>query len=216
MALTSEEIVREAVALLDDVGLEALTLRALADRLGVKAPTLYWHVADKRTLLDLMAARILADAEPEGLRRPEPGESLWDWVHRRAEASYEALVARRDGPLVLAGNRPSIAALPHIEGILAVFGDHGVAPVEALLALTVVGNYVMGSALEHQAEQRRALEGDLVTDSELATYLRGHVDDFPLLITAMRGVHGVGPHEGFRRGLRMVVAGLAAAPRAGP
>src|SRR4051812_8864236 len=62
MALQRETVVREALALLDEVGLEGLTMRRLAARLGVQNPALYWHFKNKQALLNLMAATLLADA----------------------------------------------------------------------------------------------------------------------------------------------------------
>ncbi len=49
-------------ALIETGGLDALTMRDVAARLGVQAPALYWHVAGKADLIALMADRIYADA----------------------------------------------------------------------------------------------------------------------------------------------------------
>jgi TetR/AcrR family tetracycline transcriptional repressor len=62
MPVNRERIVIVALDLLDENGLAGLTLRELAGRLGIRAPTLYWHVRDKRELLDLLAAAILDEA----------------------------------------------------------------------------------------------------------------------------------------------------------
>jgi len=51
-------VVLVALKLLDEVGLDGLTLRRLAAELGVQAPALYWHFANKRELLDHMAQAI--------------------------------------------------------------------------------------------------------------------------------------------------------------
>ena len=59
--LDRERVVRAALALLDEVGLDGLTLRRLAQDLGVKAPALYWHVASKADLLHEMAVTMLRD-----------------------------------------------------------------------------------------------------------------------------------------------------------
>jgi len=48
--LTREQIVEQAIALMDADGTSGLTLRRLADRLGVEAPALYWHFPDKASL----------------------------------------------------------------------------------------------------------------------------------------------------------------------
>src|ERR1700760_3630975 len=66
MPVTRERIVAVALELLDEGGLDGLTLRRLADRLGIRAPTLYWHVRNKRELLDLLAAGVGGGRRPGG------------------------------------------------------------------------------------------------------------------------------------------------------
>jgi TetR/AcrR family tetracycline transcriptional repressor len=58
--LSRARLVAEALALIQEEGLEALSMRGLADRLKVKAASLYWHVRDRRELLELLADSILA------------------------------------------------------------------------------------------------------------------------------------------------------------
>lgn len=85
-----------ALDLIQEDGLDALTMRTLADRSGVKAASLYWHVRDREELLGLVADALLA-------RVPSPGRGL-DW-RRSALALTTALAARvaaqRDGHRVL-------------------------------------------------------------------------------------------------------------------
>src|SRR2546425_11838841 len=57
--LTRDRLVEAALALINEEGLEGLSMRALADRLDVKAASLYWHVRDRRELLELLAESIL-------------------------------------------------------------------------------------------------------------------------------------------------------------
>jgi AcrR family transcriptional regulator len=57
--LNREAVVQAALAMLDTVGVDGLSMRALADRLGVKAASLYWHLRDKDQLLDLVAEAVL-------------------------------------------------------------------------------------------------------------------------------------------------------------
>ncbi|MFJ2113238.1 MULTISPECIES: TetR/AcrR family transcriptional regulator C-terminal domain-containing protein [unclassified Streptomyces] len=65
--MSRERIVEAAVGLLDDEGLERLTMRRLAERLGVGATTLYWHVDTKDDVIDLAIDAIFAEARlPEG------------------------------------------------------------------------------------------------------------------------------------------------------
>ena len=53
--LTRDRLVGAALELVNEEGLDALSMRALADRLEVKAASLYWHVRDRRELLELLA-----------------------------------------------------------------------------------------------------------------------------------------------------------------
>lgn len=79
MALRKEQIIEEALQLLNESGLEGVTLRKLAKRLGVQAPALYWHFNNKAALVNEMAEAILrtefADLQPRGDDEP------WqDWL----------------------------------------------------------------------------------------------------------------------------------------
>lgn len=72
--ISREQAVRTALDLLDDVGLDGLTLRALAARLDVQAPALYWHFTGKQDLLDEMATQLWRDVlAAAGLVDPSPG-----------------------------------------------------------------------------------------------------------------------------------------------
>src|SRR3954451_1279676 len=102
--LTRDDVVRAAVEVLDDEGLPGLTLRAVATRLGVSAPTLYWHVKDKRHLLDLVAEQVLADL-PDAHRPPRPGESVWEWLADSARL-------RRGGGRGPPGTAPAVGGHP--------------------------------------------------------------------------------------------------------
>src|SRR5438105_13507366 len=63
--LSRERICREALALVDEEGLEALSMRRLGARLGVEAMSLYNHVRNKADLLDALHAAVLGNLQPE-------------------------------------------------------------------------------------------------------------------------------------------------------
>ncbi len=206
MGISREQVVETAVRLLDEVGLEGLTLRRLAAELDVQAPALYWHVRNKRELLDLMAEAIVATTRPRSLGRPADGQPWWEWLAERARAGRRALLAHRDGALVAAGNRPTAAALPEIEQVLAELVAVGLPPAEALHAVLALGAYVGGSALEEQAEAHRS-EEDRERDHELLAQMRDS-DRYPTLSAAATGL--VGGESTFELGLRLLIDGLRA------
>src|ERR1700681_4366406 len=87
-ALSWARLVSEALALVQEEGLEALSMRGLADRLHVKAASLYWHVRDRRELLELLAEAILD-------RVPAPPARGWREGVRSIAAALQATVASR-------------------------------------------------------------------------------------------------------------------------
>ncbi|PZR83336.1 MAG: hypothetical protein DLM65_02155 [Candidatus Aeolococcus gillhamiae] len=67
--LNRDAVVEAALPLVDELGIDGLSMRALADRLGVKAASLYWHLRDKEQLLELLAEALLDRVEiPDGQR----------------------------------------------------------------------------------------------------------------------------------------------------
>jgi TetR/AcrR family transcriptional regulator, tetracycline repressor protein len=205
VTLTQEQVVARAVDLVAEVGLEALTLRRLATELGVSAPTLYWHVRNKRELLDLVAEALVARAGRT--TSPAPGQPWWDWLADRARRMFRVLTSHRDAALVVAGNRPTEATLPDVEQVLASLVTVGFPAAEALRVILSVSNYVIGCAVERQAEQART------ADPERDTRLLEQAAALPTLRAAIAGVDRPGPAAGgtgFEYGLGLLIEGVRA------
>jgi TetR/AcrR family transcriptional regulator, tetracycline repressor protein len=153
VALDRARVVKAAIDLLDEVGLDGLTLRRLAKVLGVQAPALYWHFKSKQELLDQMIATIAASQAP--IRPPERGES-WDaWLADQARAMHAALDSHRDGALLAAMTRPQQSQWADIEARIAILVDAGMTPGGALEAMLAIRSYVSGFSLEQQAGRER-------------------------------------------------------------
>ena len=105
-----ERVVDVAIALLDADGLDALTMRKLATRLGVQAGALYWHFASKQALLDAMADRFLEVAPPICL--PVVGRAaLGSWAGGYATCSCPTAMAPGSWPApTLPSRTPSCSA----------------------------------------------------------------------------------------------------------
>ncbi len=208
MALSREQVIDTAVRLLDEVGLEALSLRRVARELGVSAPTLYWHVTDKRALLDHVAERLLADQWLA--TTPAAGQAWWEWLHERALAQYRALVGHRDAALVLAGNRPTPTSLPAVDAVVGTLVAGGFTAPEAFRAIIIVGNFVIGSAVEYHAERARPSPAPVEPDAG-----GPDPDAFPHLAAVLDAGHVAGPagadHEALvAEGLDLLIGGLRA------
>ncbi|UAJ78844.1 TetR/AcrR family transcriptional regulator C-terminal domain-containing protein [Leifsonia sp. ZF2019] len=94
-----DEIVEEAVALLDEGGYDAVTMRALATRLQVSAPSLYWHFPSKQELWEGIADALVEGVVAIPADEADPDERLLALL-----ADFRsALVRHRDGGRVFAG-----------------------------------------------------------------------------------------------------------------
>ena len=120
--LTAATIVAAAMALLNEQGFEGVSLRRLAQRLGISAPSLYWHFADKSALLAAVLERIFAT----GLDSLPAAKHWRDWMRAFGEAMWQASQSTRDfnrlvattqiGPAQLERTLVRIrAALAHID-----------------------------------------------------------------------------------------------------
>lgn len=205
MAVTRDDVIHTAIQLLQEVGLDGLTLRRLATELGISAPTLYWHVRDKRELLDLMADEMIREHRT---KQPPLREGL-EWYELIAEGArrqYEAILSYRDGARVVAGNRPTESALPMIERYMRLWVSAGFPPDEAMSTILAMGDFIAGSALEHQAE----LERRRTQDPDRRAELWKNLDAYPTMQAAVKGraaQRGQMPSS-FEHGLGLFIAGL--------
>ncbi len=130
--------------LLDEHGVEALTMRALAERLGVRPNALYSHVESKEALVDEVLDDVLAavDAPSPDARDPLAG------VHAMMASTYRVLLAHADlVPLYLARQGARGPNARHLgEVMLALLARGGVVGRRADEALHVLIVYTIGSA----------------------------------------------------------------------
>lgn len=168
MALDRQRIVAEAVALLDANGLENVTLRKLAQRLGVQAPTLYWHIPNKAALVTAIAEAILEQQFPE-LLPPEADEPWQDWLIGLGQRLRRAMLAHPDGARVISASQLSLKMAAISELAMSTLVSRGVPLRQARLMVLTVERFTIGHVLEEQAPRpdEVALTGfDLATFSE--------------------------------------------------
>jgi TetR/AcrR family tetracycline transcriptional repressor len=137
--LDQRSIVRSALVLLDEVGLDELTMRALADRLGVKAASLYRHVQNKDELL------ILIGDEISGEIAMVPPVGTWQQqLTAIARSVRKGLLAHRDSARLLASTPPLGPRRLHlIEQVLRVLRSAGLNPRNAARAAHHLNNFLM-------------------------------------------------------------------------
>lgn len=134
--LGRDEVVRTALALLDEVGLDGLSMRRLAEGLGVQAASLYWHLQNKEELLDLLADAIYAEVPAPRPDRPWREQlEAFAWGYRRV------LLAHRDAGQILA-RRLGAGSFELMEGIVALLLRAGFSPEDAAEAGSLVLSFV--------------------------------------------------------------------------
>ena len=180
-------VVAEALDLLDEVGLDGVSTRRLAQRLGVEQPALYWHFKRKEDLLAAMAEEAMAPQRSAPL--PAAGDDWQEWFLENYRRFRRTLLLHRDGARLHAGTFPSDGDLEVLRGKIAFLADGaGVAPITAQAAMLAAGQLTIGNALEAQAA----------------------ADDAPPAV-----LERVDHEQGFEAGLRLLVGGLAR-PSTGP
>ena len=210
-ALGREPIVTAAIGLADESGPDALTMQAVAARLGsYSAMALYRYVGSKDGLIDLMLDRAAGEIPvPDG-----PGA---DW---RSDLSDLAMATRR-----MIERHPWFAALYHsrppvgpnlmrrLEFMLAVLVGQGATAAEAMTFAALIDRHVVGSGLQEAEEARMSrrlgLDDAAALRSALAA-VRGLADGrFPILAGWLARPSGAAPGEQFELGLRFLLDGIA-------
>ncbi|MDK1708677.1 tetracycline resistance transcriptional repressor TetR [Serratia marcescens] len=194
MRLTRETVLRGALALLNEIGIDALSTRRLAQHLGVQSPTLYWHFKNKAELLKAMAETIMLDHREE-----VPADMPWqDWVVTNAGNFRRALLAYRDGARLHAGTRPQEPQFAIIEAKVALLCRAGLTPERAVNVLFAVGRFVVGWVLEEQQMQ----PDDTLNDADRQRY--------PLLCQGWEILQEKGADALFEASVRLLVDGAEA------
>ena len=203
--LSGERIIEAALRVMDQEGLEAVTMRRLGRELGVEAMSLYNHVEDKDAVLRGILARVLGDFEL-------PGDRDLDWIERIREMSrtFRALLLRHPGVIPLlsekSGPITDPRALAPIETALQTLREAGLSQEETIHAYRAVVGFVVGNvALE--------IAGFLNPDDEALAYLEQMRDAipferFPRVIELLPAMHACDPDQEFEHGLDLLLTGL--------
>ncbi|BBC33924.1 Transcriptional regulator, TetR family [Streptomyces graminofaciens] len=214
-ALSREQIVAEALRLLDEEGIDALSMRKLGGRLGAGATSLYRHVTNKDELIELAVDEIYGEIEvPDS-----PGPANWRTDTARLAHSLRATILRHPwlasvlGELGMSYLGPNWMRIS--EAMLRLLTGAGFPVGEADRALSTLVAYVTGMATSEAAwlnvlarsgqDERTAVERLWPAAEEAA-------QDYPLLREGYADQRGADPRtardEGFQYGLERVLDGL--------
>jgi TetR/AcrR family tetracycline transcriptional repressor len=194
--------VAAALQIVDSEGVPALSLRRLADDLGVTPMSLYWHVADKAELLELVGHAVLAEIELPG--RSGAWKEELAAVHRAMLATF---LRHRNSTEILVGRaRFGAGGLAAFEQILAILLDAGFTPEAAFDAYQSLYLFTLG----FMATSNRSPEFITVQRQGAAYMLSLPVERFPSIRAVAPVIGRRSLEEQFEIGLDVVIEGVAA------
>jgi TetR/AcrR family tetracycline transcriptional repressor len=149
-SLTSREVARAALTMVERDGLDGLSMRRLADDLGVQAASLYWHVQSKDHLLDLMAGELFSTLQLP-LPAPAPGGGWRRGLRDLSAAYYRFLLSHRDAGRIVAGRFVLIGHLArHLEPFAGLLRRGGCADTDIAYGLYAIVIYIQAFVLQQQ------------------------------------------------------------------
>ena len=206
--LNRETIAAAGLRLLDDTGLDGLTMRAVAAALDVQAPALYWHIRNKQELLDAMAERIFV-AVADGVSAPADGVDWMQWSAGVVRRLRRELLRHRDGARVLAGTDVSHPAVHEvIELTLETLTAAGFGARQAARAFPTLLHYAIGFTIEEQARAGEAYPENPYAPERIAQAV--DPAGFPLTAATIGDMFDPDTDAAFDEGVHVILTGMAA------
>jgi AcrR family transcriptional regulator len=213
--LSRDAIVHAALRVMDREGSAGLSMRRVAEELGTGPASLYWHVANKDALINLIIDQVASEIP---LPEPDPDrwqEQLKDWML---------------GVRQVFGRHPGVAALtlgrvptgPNVvrwaEWILALLRGAGIPDRIAAFAGDLLGLYLGATGYEAAMPPMTSPTGEPLSLEERVAMIRGYFaslppDQFPNVVATVDDLVGGGPDERFELGLDVILRGLASYAR---
>jgi AcrR family transcriptional regulator len=204
--LTRDRIVRAALRIMDEDGLEAVTMRRVGRDLGVEAMSLYNHVNDKEDILDGICELVLSEFRV-------PQVEGWDEAARLAAREYRRLLLAHPTVITLMTERKrpftTADSLRAYEFALDVFRTAGLTEADSVKAFHAFGGYILGFVM---------MEGGLMVGAQDDAHARAHQEmerviasaDLPRLREALPYLIDCDGDAQFEFGLDLMIEGIRA------
>jgi len=157
--LSKDRVLRAAVSLADEGGIASLTMRKLAQRLGVEAMSLYYHVADKDEVLDGMVEVVMSEinARVDAIDVPSGGAGWKATVRQRILSAREVLLRHPWAPGVIESRTTmSPAVLRYYDSLAGLLRKGGFSVDLAHHAMHALGSRALGFTQELFDEENNA------------------------------------------------------------
>ena len=178
--LSRERVLRAAIAIADEGGIESLTMRRLAEKLGAEAMSLYYHVANKEAVLDGVVDVILGEID-EVVSTIDGPSAEDDWrtaMRTRILAARGVLLRHPWAPGVIESRTTaSPAAMRYFDGLLGLFREGGFSYDLAHHAMHALGSRALGFTQElFEPDDHEA------GDEDVTAMLEQMADEFPHIV----------------------------------
>jgi AcrR family transcriptional regulator len=207
--LSRGAILEAALRVLDREGLEAMSMRRVADELGTGPGSLYWHVRNKDELLQLLFERVT-----EELELPEPDPSRWQEQLKQLGRQMRAVLNRhRDVARLSLGRIPSGPTIAQFtEWLFRLLRPVGI-PDKVIAYLGDVAGLYVGAYSFEESLGLASPTGEDLPPEQILEMFRDYVrslpaDRFPNTVGAIDLLFGGDPEERFEFGLDLIVRGL--------
>lgn len=200
--LNRERVLRAAIALADEGGIESLTMRGLGQALGVEAMSLYNHVSNKDDLLNGMVDLVVGDIDV-----PPSGTPWRTAMRARCISAHETFLAH-PWAAMLVTSRYSIGPgmTRYLNATLGRLREGGFTIEGALDAWNTLDSHVYGFTLQELNLPFKVEESSAVSASVLPQIPAA---EFPYVIEVLMHVMAKGRREDFTFGLDLILDGLA-------
>ncbi|MGO4617062.1 TetR/AcrR family transcriptional regulator [Nocardia sp. 2YAB30] len=208
--LRREQIIAAAVEILDAEGLESLSMRKLGAKLRAGATSLYWYVANKDELLELVLDEFWGMVQT-----PEPEQASWRELLTTFAYSLRATIRAHPWMASLVGQLPSVGpnSLRLSDRLRRAFVRAGFRGVDIYLASGTVMSFVLGQVIPETAWEK-AYGGSGIDSDSMIRVMEGLAGDYPEMLEDYRVTAPIDPEVGramaFDFGLLCVMDGLEA------
>lgn len=152
-------IVQAAWLLVEEDGVDALTSRTLAAKLGVKSPALYWHVSSMTALHSLMVERMLS----ESIRNPADGETWQAWLLDVGRTQRRNFLSHRDSGRIIAVAPPTDVIRNQVMPMLvAPLVSAGASTEDAVAAAGTFASFILGWVIYEQSAEASSYIASMV------------------------------------------------------
>lgn len=209
--LSRERVLRAAIAIAGETGIASLTIRSLAERLGVKPMSVYYYVKNKSEILDGIVDLVFAEIGLPSL------DGEWSTELHAWALSARHVLARNSWAITLLESRstPGPATLRHHDRIIGVLRGAGFSVATTAHAYALLDSYVYGFALQEAALPFDSSTATEVAESIMQPFEPGEYPNLVELATEHVFQPGYDFGNEFDFGITLILDGLAKALASG-